>query len=136
MLTCLFSRIRVLTTALNVTTSIADLFKGADVEPIVHLAAQVAADRALQSKLSDGRDILLGRCLQLLVTYRSSFGASAGAQQLLLPESLKLLPLYTLAALKVCHDCSATVQLTGFRSRLRSERAPTSVPQTDLPLST
>jgi protein transport protein SEC24 len=93
-------RIRVLTTALNVTTSIADLFKGADVEPIVHLAAQVAADRALQSKLSDGRDVLLSRCLQLLVTYRTSFGASAGAQQLLLPESLKLLPLYTLAALK------------------------------------
>ncbi len=36
----------------------------------------------------------------LLSAYRQSFGANVAAGQLLLPDSLKLLPLYTLALLK------------------------------------
>jgi len=93
-------RIRVLTSCLPVSSALADVFKGADTEALVTLNTQIAIDRALTSKLSDARDLLLAKCVDLLATYRVSFGANVSPSQLLLPDSLKLLPLYTLAQLK------------------------------------
>ncbi|KAL6066051.1 Protein transport protein Sec24B [Balamuthia mandrillaris] len=94
-------RIRVATVCLPVTSSLSDLFKFADVDAIVTLTTKMAIEKALTSKLSDTRQALLNKCIDILSVYRSSFASpNTSSTQLVLPESLKLLPLYTLALIK------------------------------------
>jgi protein transport protein SEC24 len=94
-------RIRVSTLCLPVTNSLSDLFKFADVDAIVSLTAKMAVEKALSTKLSDARQALLNKCVDILTVYRSSFASpQTSSTQLILPESLKLLPLYTLALIK------------------------------------
>lgn len=93
-------RIRVMTACLPVASQLGDLFKAADCEAQLYLTAQAAIERALTSRLSEARDLVLARCVDALATYRSSFAASTASSQLVLPDTLKLLPLYTLALLK------------------------------------
>ena len=57
----------------------------------------------------DVRDHLTGRCAQILATYRERCSESAPAGQLILPECLKLLPLYTNCLIK--HDALAGGEL-------------------------
>lgn len=94
-------RIRVATVCLPVTSSLSDLFKFADVDAVVALTSKMAVEKVLMTKLSDARQAVLHKCIDILSVYRASF-ASAGTSstQLVLPESLKLLPLYTLALIK------------------------------------
>eukprot|EP01087_Luapelamoeba_hula_P003660 TRINITY_DN1347_c0_g1_i2.p1 TRINITY_DN1347_c0_g1~~TRINITY_DN1347_c0_g1_i2.p1 ORF type:complete len:1021 (+),score=158.62 TRINITY_DN1347_c0_g1_i2:100-3162(+) len=94
-------RIRVATVCLPVTPHLADMFKYADCEAVVALTSKMAVDKALKFKLSDAREALVHKCIDVLAAYRASFATGASTQtQLLLPESLKSLPLYTLALVK------------------------------------
>jgi len=94
-------RIRVATVCLPVTSSLSDLFKHADVDAVVTLMSKMAVEKALVTKLSDARQAVLHKCIDILSVYRTSFASpNTSNTQLVLPESLKLLPLYTLALIK------------------------------------
>jgi protein transport protein SEC24 len=58
-----------------------------------------AIDRGLQSSLSDAREALVNKCIDILSAYRTDVFAGSSAQ-LVLPESLKAFPLYVLAIAK------------------------------------
>ncbi|KAI9033323.1 hypothetical protein DFJ74DRAFT_652041 [Hyaloraphidium curvatum] len=92
-------RIRVITTALPVTTNPMDLFASADVKAIAGLLAKKAVDRALTARLEDARDALTNKCIDILGAYKSTFGSNQGGQ-LVVSENLKLLPLVTLGTIK------------------------------------
>jgi protein transport protein SEC24 len=81
-------RIRVLTLALPVTSSMAEIYSSVNPFALANLLMKKGISRALSSKLEDARDALLNKCVELL------------AAQLACPESLKLFPLLTLAMLK------------------------------------
>jgi len=93
-------RIRVFTQCLPVTSSMHDLFKAADVEAITCLTTKIAIEKALTSKLSDAREALVQKCIDILTVYKSDIAHQQSSAQLLLPESLKLFPLYVLALAK------------------------------------
>jgi len=95
-------RIRVLTQCIPVTSVLADLFKGADVEAVTALTTKMAIEKALTSRLSDAREALVNKCIDILSIYRTELAtqSAASSSQLLLPESLKLFPLYVLGLVK------------------------------------
>jgi len=95
-------RIRVLTMELPVTSQLSTMFDSADVDACISLMARVAAEAALNAKLLDGAEKLQNTCMELLRAYRALCPphAKSTTSQLLLPESLQLLPLYTLALMK------------------------------------
>jgi len=94
-------RIRVATVCLPVTATLADLFRFADLSAVVGLTAKMAVEKALKFKLSDARQALMNKCVDILAAYRTSFSsASTTTTQLVLPETLKNLPVYTLALMK------------------------------------
>lgn len=94
-------RIRVHTMELPVTSTLATLYEMADVDACVNLMGRIAIDTALNSRLLDGAEKLQNTCLELLRAYRSLCPPQAKTtSQLLLPESLKLLPLYVLGLMK------------------------------------
>jgi len=94
-------RIRVHTVQLPVTSSLSALYEAADVDACVNLTGRIAIDAALNSKLLDGAEKIQNTCLEALRTYRSLCPPhTKNMATLLLPDSLKLLPLYSLGLMK------------------------------------
>ena len=94
-------RIRVHTAQLPVTAGLNALYEAADVDACTNLLGRVALDTAMNGKLLDGAEKLQTSCLEALRAYRSLCPPHAkNMSTLLLPESLKLMPLYTLGLMK------------------------------------
>jgi len=94
-------RIRVLTLELPVTSALNSIFDSADVDACVSLTARIAAEATLSASPLTGAEKLQNACLEALRAYRSLCPPHAKTTAaLLLPENLRLLPLYTLAAMK------------------------------------
>ncbi|XP_075065860.1 protein transport protein Sec24A [Mixophyes fleayi] len=92
-------RIRVHTMCLPVVSALSDVYAGADVQAVIGLLANMAVDRSIASSLSDARDALVNAAIDSLSAYRSSV-LTAQQPGLLVPNSLRLFPLFVLALLK------------------------------------
>ena len=95
-------RIRVHTIELPVTSGLSSLYEAADVDACANLMGLIAVEHALaQRSIMDGAEKLQTQCLELLRSFRSLCPPTAKTSgALLLPDGLKLLPLYTLGLMK------------------------------------
>jgi len=99
-------RIRVHTVSTPVVRKIADVFRCVDVDAVLNLSLkQVALDLLRPMSENSGtvrsaRTQLLNACVDILWAYRKYCASNNAHRQLVLPEALKLLPLYTLGLLK------------------------------------
>ncbi|KAI9623106.1 hypothetical protein KEM48_009726, partial [Puccinia striiformis f. sp. tritici PST-130] len=95
-------RIRVITTALPTTSSIADLYATADPVAIATLLANKAVERSMQARLEDARDAVTNKLVDILGTYKATMTAAGTgpSPQLVISENLKILPLLLLGLLK------------------------------------
>jgi len=93
-------RIRVLTQQLTITSQLANVFRGADVDAIMNFSLRGCLQACITSTIQAARDSVLKRTINSLHAYRRSCAQSSSLAQLILPESLKLLPLYSLGLLK------------------------------------
>lgn len=87
-------RIRVHTVFANKTTVLADLFKGSDADATLTFFAKKAATAVLASGtlLSKAREALIDKTTQALFVYRKHCTSTSMSGQLILPDSLKVLP--------------------------------------------
>ncbi|KMT02852.1 hypothetical protein BVRB_8g194310 isoform B [Beta vulgaris subsp. vulgaris] len=95
-------RIRVSTLSLSCTSVLSNLFRSADLDTQFACFAKQAAIGVPTTPLLQVRDQVTNHCVNILHSYRK-FCANlsvSSAGQLILPEALKLLPLYTLALIK------------------------------------
>ncbi|KAF9920723.1 COPII subunit [Linnemannia zychae] len=95
-------RIRVLTLALPVTTSLSELYASADQVAITTLLACKAVERGMNSKLDDARDALTNKAVDILGVYKTHMTASSSGAtpNIQICDNLKLFPLLTLGLLK------------------------------------
>ncbi|KAG0302796.1 COPII subunit [Dissophora globulifera] len=95
-------RIRVLTLALPVTSSLSELYASADQVAIATLLANKAVERGRSAKLDDARDALTNKMVDILGVYKTHMTASSSGAtpNLQISDNLKLLPLLTLGMLK------------------------------------
>ncbi|EFP89154.2 uncharacterized protein PGTG_14995 [Puccinia graminis f. sp. tritici CRL 75-36-700-3] len=95
-------RIRVITTALPTTSSIADLYATADPVAIATLLANKAVERSMQARLEDARDAVTNKLVDILGTYKATMTAAGTgpSPQLVISENMKILPLLLLGLLK------------------------------------
>jgi len=91
-------RIRVHTIALPVTSVLGALFRGADLDTQTCWAVRKAANTLLggNGTLTAAKDASLQQCISTLYAYRRFCASNNSSGQLILPEGLKVLPLYTL----------------------------------------
>lgn len=97
--------VRVHNLALPVEPLLSNVFRFADLDATCSVWQRTAAkqfvDRSLmRATPSAVKDQLVEQCVNVLYNYRKFCASSSSSGQLILPESLKLLPLYTLATLK------------------------------------
>ncbi|EJD51294.1 sec24-related protein [Auricularia subglabra TFB-10046 SS5] len=93
-------RVRVLNIAVNVSSMAGNVFRLSDVETVVAYLARRAVARMASKPLREIKDGLTEQTSSMLLAYRRNCAASTSPSQLILPESLKTLPMYTLSILK------------------------------------
>ena len=105
-------RVRVHSMGLPVTRSLGSVFRGADLEVYMgYLARQAAAGLASKS-ITQLRDVINKAATGTLVAYRKHCASSSSSSgQLILPESLKLIPLF----------CLGLTKLPAFRTEARAD---------------
>lgn len=93
-------RIRVINLSLSCTNVLSNLFRYADLETQFTYVVKQAANAIPSTPLSQVRDQVTSTCINILQSYRKHCASVSSSGQLILPEALKLLPLYTLALIK------------------------------------
>ncbi|XP_058195522.1 protein transport protein SEC24 C isoform X2 [Rhododendron vialii] len=89
-------RIRVSTLSLPCTTLLSNLFRSADLDTQFACFLKQVANEIPSSPLPQVREQVTNLCINILHSYRKFCATVSSAGQLILPEALKLLPLYTL----------------------------------------
>jgi len=93
-------RIRVHTLSLSCTSVLGNLFRAADCDTILNFYARTAMSEVPRQNITNIRNNLIEACINILYVYRKFCATSTSSGQLILPESLKLLPIYILALIK------------------------------------
>ncbi|KAI3802852.1 hypothetical protein L1987_30997 [Smallanthus sonchifolius] len=93
-------RIRVSTLSLPCTTMLSNLFRSADLDTQFACFLKQAANEIPSTPLLQVRERVTDLCISILHSYRKFCATVSSSGQLILPEALKLLPLYTLALIK------------------------------------
>ncbi|KAJ7060993.1 sec24-related protein [Mycena amicta] len=108
-------RVRTCNLALPVVELAWNVFKLADLNATVHHLARHAILQMKSEKLSNIREDLTENCSSILLAYRTKCANTSAIEQLVLPESFKSLPIYTLAihkskCLRVARNVSSDVR--------------------------
>eukprot|EP00698_Gefionella_okellyi_P007110 TRINITY_DN1731_c0_g1_i1.p1 TRINITY_DN1731_c0_g1~~TRINITY_DN1731_c0_g1_i1.p1 ORF type:complete len:899 (-),score=217.06 TRINITY_DN1731_c0_g1_i1:346-3012(-) len=93
-------RIRVHTMGVPVTAMMGNLFRLADSDALLAFFVRNGIDKSRQHSLGAIRESIYQHCVSILYAYRKFCATSTQPGQLILPESLKLLPQYTLGVTK------------------------------------
>ncbi|XP_028130763.1 protein transport protein Sec24A [Diabrotica virgifera virgifera] len=93
-------RIRVHTMCLPVATTIQDVIHSADQQCIIGLLSKMAVDRSMQSSLSDAREAFINVAIDILSSFKMSLNMGSPVTGLLVPNCMRILPLYISALLK------------------------------------
>ncbi|KDR14171.1 protein transport protein Sec24C-like [Zootermopsis nevadensis] len=93
-------RIRILNLSLKTCTQMSDLYRCCDLDTIINFIAKQTVFRLLESSPKSVKENLVNRCAQMLACYRKNCASPTSAGQLILPECMKLLPLYVNCVLK------------------------------------
>jgi len=93
-------RVRVHTTSFATHCRLNNIFRLADIECILKLLAQESIMNLTSYTQQEAREHLINAVVNILAAYRRSCATNAAPGQLILPESLKLLPYFTMCLLK------------------------------------
>merc|ERR1719500_2532503 len=93
-------RLRILNLALNSGVSMADMYRNCELDTVVNFVAKQSISRLMESNPKTVKEHLITNCANILACYRKNCASPSSAGQLILPECMKLLPLYTNCLLK------------------------------------
>lgn len=93
-------RLRILNLALNCVEEMTDVFKTCELDTVINFLAKYYARETLRSNPKAVREKLTNQVARILACYRKKCSQSTASGQLILPECMKLLPLYANCVLK------------------------------------
>ncbi|XP_076459281.1 protein transport protein Sec24C-like [Babylonia areolata] len=93
-------RLRVINQAFNCCTQMADLFRSCELDTLINFFAKQAVRHTLNHNPKHVREHIMNEVSQILACYRKNCANPSSAGQLILPECMKLLPLYSNCIIK------------------------------------
>uniref|UniRef100_A0AAZ3RNR3 SEC24 homolog C, COPII coat complex component n=1 Tax=Oncorhynchus tshawytscha TaxID=74940 RepID=A0AAZ3RNR3_ONCTS len=93
-------RLRVHNMAVNCCSQLADLYRNCETDTIINFFSKYAYRSILNTPTKTVRDTMVNQCAQILACYRKNCASPSSAGQLILPECMKLLPVYLNCVLK------------------------------------
>uniref|UniRef100_A0A8C4R113 SEC24 homolog C, COPII coat complex component n=1 Tax=Eptatretus burgeri TaxID=7764 RepID=A0A8C4R113_EPTBU len=93
-------RLRIHNLALNCCNTMADMYRHCETDTIINYFAKSAYRAIISGPTKTIRENLMSQCAQILACYRKSCANPSSTGQLILPECMKLLPVYLNCVLK------------------------------------
>ncbi|XP_068161056.1 protein transport protein Sec24C isoform X2 [Antennarius striatus] len=93
-------RLRIHNMAVNCCSQLADLYRNCETDTIINFFSKYAFRGVLNNPTKAVRETLINQCAQILACYRKNCASPSSAGQLILPECMKLLPVYLNCVLK------------------------------------
>nr|XP_054774147.1 protein transport protein Sec24C-like [Lytechinus pictus] len=93
-------RLRVINLSLNCCSQMADMYRNCETDTIINFLAKYAVRGVLNSNPKAIRDSVTNRCANILACYRKNCATPSSHGQLILPECMKVLPLYVNCVMK------------------------------------
>lgn len=93
-------RLRIINLSLKTSSELAELYRVCDQDAIINFFAKQSVFKLIESSPKTVKDNLIARSSCMLAAYRKHCASPSSAGQLILPECMKLLPLYTNALLR------------------------------------
>ncbi|KAF5297356.1 hypothetical protein FQR65_LT01286 [Abscondita terminalis] len=93
-------RLRIINLSLKTCSQMADLYRSCDLDTLINFFAKQSIYKLLENNPKAVKDSIVNRAAQVLANYRKNCASPSSAGQLILPECMKLLPLYVNCLLK------------------------------------
>ncbi|XP_014484007.1 PREDICTED: protein transport protein Sec24C isoform X2 [Dinoponera quadriceps] len=93
-------RLRIINLSLKTSSQMVELYRACDLDAIINYFSKQSVFKLLESTPKTVKDNLIARCANILAAYRKHCASPSSAGQLILPECMKLLPLYINCVLK------------------------------------
>ena len=93
-------RLRIINLSLKTSSQMAELYRVCDLDAIMNYFSKQSVFKLIDSTPKTVKDNLVARCANMLAAYRKHCASPSSAGQLILPECMKLLPLYINSLLK------------------------------------
>ncbi|KAL4239532.1 Protein transport protein Sec24C [Mactra antiquata] len=87
-------RLRIHNLSLNCCTQLADLFRNCELDTFINYMSKYAIRNTLNKSPRETREHIMTEVANVLACYRKNCASPSSAGQLILPECMKLLPLY------------------------------------------
>nr|XP_021410654.1 protein transport protein Sec24D isoform X1 [Lonchura striata domestica] len=95
-------RIRIHNIGLNCSSQLADVYRTCETDALINFFAKSAFKAVLNQPLKTVRDILMNQTAHMLACYKKNCASPAAVSQLILPDTMKVLPVYMNCLLKSC----------------------------------
>jgi len=93
-------RLRITNLSLNVCDNMGELYRNCDLDTIINFLAKQNISKLMETSPKAVKEGLMQQCATILACYRKNCASPSSAGQLILPECMKLLPLYTNCLIK------------------------------------
>merc|ERR1711983_85504 len=93
-------RLRISNLSLNTCDNMGELYRNCDLDTMVNFLAKQSISKLMETSPKQVKESLMSQCANVLACYRKNCASPSSAGQLILPECMKLLPLYTNCLLK------------------------------------
>ncbi|XP_077156567.1 protein transport protein Sec24D [Paroedura picta] len=95
-------RLRLHNLGLNCSSQLVDVYKSCETDALINFFAKSAYKAILSQPLKTVREILVNQTARMLACYRKNCATPSAVSQLILPDSMKVLPVYMNCLLKSC----------------------------------
>ncbi|TRY58874.1 hypothetical protein DNTS_027464 [Danionella cerebrum] len=93
-------RLRVHNLSLNCSSQLSELYKSCETDALINFFAKTAYRAILNQPLKAVREILVNQTAHILACYRKNCASPSAASQLILPDAMKVFPVYMNSLLK------------------------------------
>lgn len=93
-------RLRIINLSLKTCSQMADLYRSCELDTLINYLSKQATYKLLENNPKAVKDSIVNKTAQILASYRKNCASPTSAGQLILPECMKLLPLYVNCLLK------------------------------------
>ncbi|XP_063043030.1 protein transport protein Sec24D [Engraulis encrasicolus] len=112
-------RLRIHNLSLNCSSQLSEIYKSAETDALMNFFAKSAYRAILSQPVKTVREILVNQTAHMLACYRKNCASPSAASQLILPDAMKVLPVYMCSLLKTSPLVGSSELQTDDRSLLR-----------------
>uniref|UniRef100_A0A3Q3WET3 Uncharacterized protein n=1 Tax=Mola mola TaxID=94237 RepID=A0A3Q3WET3_MOLML len=125
-------RLRIHNLSLNCSSQLSELYKSCETDSLINFFAKSAYRAVLNQPLKNVREILVNQTAHMLACYRKNCASPSAASQLILPDAMKVFPVYMNSLMKTAPLMGSTELSTDDRALQRLEVMAMGVEDTQL----